>query len=79
MTSLAALRNRLDTQFDRVQKQTDDIALRIANRRSVDAGLIDDLHAFNKSMMQTAVAQYCVGEEAKIKHNLAKVIINEIR
>ncbi len=75
MTSLDAIRHRLDTQFVRSEQNINKLAL-----RAIDSGAsLDDIHAFNKAMRQNSVASYCVNQEIQIKHNLAKAIINEIR
>ncbi len=75
MTSLDAIRRRLDTQFVRSEQNINKLAL-----RTIDNGAsLDDIHAFNTAMRQNSVASYCVNQEMQVKHNLAKAIINEIR
>lgn len=73
MSSINATRNQLDLQFERSQKNMDNL---ITN---MDNASIDDVYAFNTAMRQNATASWAVNQELQVKHNLAKAIINEIR
>ncbi|PXF32323.1 serine kinase [Pokkaliibacter plantistimulans] len=73
MSSVESVRHRLDTQFERSQKNMDDIAT------NLEGASLDDIYAFNSAMRQNATASWAVNQELQVKHNLAKAIINEIR
>ncbi|MDH2435680.1 serine kinase [Pokkaliibacter sp. MBI-7] len=73
MSSVDSVRHRLDTQFERSQKNMDDIAT------NLDGASLDDIYAFNSAMRQNATASWAVNQELQVKHSLAKAIINEIR
>ena len=73
MSSVDSVRHRLDTQFERSQKNMDDIAT------NLDGASLDNIYAFNSAMRQNATASWAVNQELQVKHSLAKAIINEIR
>ncbi|MDW6001976.1 serine kinase [Vibrio mangrovi] len=73
MSSVNAVRHRLDLQFERTVKNMDDIVTNLDNPS------IDDIYAFNAAMKKNATASWAMNQEIQVKHNLAKAIINEIR
>ncbi|MFP8968072.1 serine kinase [Pokkaliibacter sp. CJK22405] len=72
MASVDAIQRRLDTQFDRSQKNMDDLVT------NLDGASLDDIYAFNSAMRQNANASWAVNQEVTVKHNLAKAILNGI-
>jgi hypothetical protein len=73
MSSINAVRHRLDSQFQRTTKNMDDLITNLDNPS------LDDIYAFNAAMRKNATASWAMNQELQVKHNLAKVIINEIR
>lgn len=72
MASVDAIQHRLDMQFDRSQKNMDDLVT------NLDGASVDDIWAFNQAMRQNANASWAVNQEITVKHNLAKAILNGI-
>lgn len=73
MASTNSIRSSLEANFDRTIKKVDDLAL------NMDSHSPDDMYAFVAAIKDNATAVWAVNEEFRLKHSLAKAIIDEIR
>lgn len=74
MSSLDALRNRLDRANDRAQSDVEDALLQASESADVD-----DMLAYNDAARRAQLTGTVVNEELRAQHGLTKAIIDGIQ
>ncbi|WP_437883141.1 type III secretion protein [Pseudomonas sp. LRF_L74] len=74
MSSLDALRNRLDRANDRAQSEVEDALLQASESADVD-----DMLAYNDAARRAQLTGTVVTEELRAQHGLTKAIIDGIQ
>ncbi|PKM32746.1 MAG: type III secretion protein [Gammaproteobacteria bacterium HGW-Gammaproteobacteria-12] len=74
MSSLEALRNRLDRAQESAARNKDEALLQAAE--SAD---INDMHAYNEAARKAQLVSSVVSEELRAQHGLTKAIIDGIQ
>ena len=73
MITLERVRKNLDTQLLQTQQNVNNTA------KNMDGLSIADWHMFNRHMRQYSSSIWAANQEVTLKHNLARLIINDIR